>query len=294
MKGYRIVTGPEGIQGTPEWLKFREGKISASIAPAIMNESPFLTRKQLWDHIVHGTKTFQNDAMKRGNWLEESAREWVNNKLGTNYQPIVVQSVAHSDFIASLDGYFEGFDGEPFILEIKCAGVKDHLEAISGHVPAKYKAQLNHQMDLVGVDSMHYCSFDGEDGVILEVKRDEYYCVDLFAEELSFLASLLNFKPPVAVDKDWVVEANLDLIKMAREYEETSITIAELSEKLERLKADLIGSCGHPKTVIGNLKINQVKGRITTDYSKFVKDNYFVVPDSYTKESAPSWRITTT
>ncbi len=291
MKRYRIIEGEESIQGSPSWHKFREGKVSASIAPAIMNESPFLTRKQLWEQFVHGTKSIQNDAMKRGNLLEPVARDWVNRKLGTNYQPKVVQSIAHPDFIASLDGYFEGFDGEPYLLEIKCAGAKDHLEAINGCVPAKYKAQLNHQMDLVGVDSMHYCSFDGKDGVVFEVHRDEYYCVTLFSEELSFLASVLNFKPPMADDKDWEISYDLDLIKTAREYEETAITIAELTEKLDRLKSDLVGACIHTKTQIGNLKIQKVNGRTTTDYSRYIKDHNIEIPESYKKKSESSWRV---
>jgi hypothetical protein len=41
-----------------------------------------------------------------------------------------------------------------------------------------------------------YVSFDGEDGVILKCERDEYYCRELFVRELSFLASILDFRPP--------------------------------------------------------------------------------------------------
>lgn len=183
-------------QNTPEWLEFRKGKIGASDAASILGISPWETKQQCWERIVFGTSRKPNKAMIRGSKLEGKALHWLNKKTGREYRPVVLQSLAHEEFIASLDGFWVDNSGKVHIAEIKCPGMQSHLSAIFGTIPEIYKPQLNHQMDLAGVDEMIYVSFDGDDGVILSCTRDGYYCVNLLAEELNFLASTLDFKTP--------------------------------------------------------------------------------------------------
>lgn len=286
---YRKVTGPESIQGTPEWLVFREGKIGASDAPTIMGENPWESRLQFFHRTIAGKSKEKSQAMEKGTRLEPVARKWLNDKIGTNYQPEVVQSTIYPDFIASLDGYFEDEEGTPHICEIKCAGRTTHDIAVAGRVPKQYRAQLQHQMDLVGVDRMLYVSFYDGDGVILEVERDEYYCVDLFATELSFLASLLSFVPPE--DKsEWVIQD--DPMNLSSRYKLLEDQINELTDEQEKLKEEIIEQCKNSKTILGNLKIQKVHNSGRYNYKKFIEDQKLEIPVGYKSSPTESVRFT--
>jgi len=196
MNSYILIEGPSSVQGSLAWHKFRRGKISASMAPTIMNENPFQTRTELWNSIIFEKDKPQSPAMKRGTEMESKAREWVNKVTGREYKPMVVQSIPYPDIIASLDGYYLDEKGKVHILEIKC-GKTSHKIALEGQVAPWYHAQLQHQMNIVGVDEMLYASYDDEDGgVILPCEKSEEYCARLLTEELNFFTSIINFRAP--------------------------------------------------------------------------------------------------
>jgi len=194
-EGYRYKK-VDLVQGDPAWHDFRKNKMTASRASSVMCENPWCSPFQLWEEMALGITKKKTAAMQRGNDLEEAARQRMNAHFGVKYEPMVVQSIAHPNFIASLDGYYEDERGEPHIAEIKLPGKKAHFDAQCGYVPKYYVAQLQHQMDLCGVNEMVYWSDDGTAGIPITVKRDEQYCIELFTKELAFLARVLNFDPP--------------------------------------------------------------------------------------------------
>lgn len=291
-KAYRIIKGPESIQGSSEWHEFRKGKIGASMAPAIMGVSPFQTKKQLWEELVFETKRPPTRAMQRGIELEEKARKWFNQKLGTNYAPAVVQSIAHPDLIASLDGYYEDQGGKPHICEIKCPGEATHREALAGKIPECYHPQLQMQMDLVGTDQMVYVSFDGIDGVMLTCKRDKDYCVDLLASVLSFYSSTISMKPPIDSNSEWVQCCDEECQIKAERYQELLGLIEQLKTECDEIKGSLILKAVHPKTQIGNIRLQKVTSKGQIDYAALLRDHKITNAEEYRKKAIESWRIT--
>lgn len=266
MTRYILVTDERGNQGTIPWLQFRRGKISASMAPTIMNVSPYETKLQLFESIVQDIPKPKTDAMERGNRLEPKARAWVNETLGVSYYPAVAQSYAYPDFIASLDGLRFDDEGNPHILEIKLNGRQTHLECLRGAISEHHFAQMHHQMDLMGVNEMKYCSFDGEKGVILDVERDEQYCQRLFAEELRFLAALIDFKPPDAVGRDWIEINDPELLLSVSRLKEINEQISLLEERKENIRKELIFD--HPRIKIGNTKVQRIVRRGVIEYGR--------------------------
>ena len=119
-------------QGSRKWLDFRKGKISATMAPIIMGESPFCTPYQLWEDIMMDVEKEITPAMQRGIELEEKAREWISHELNMKFVPVVVQSIERPMFIASLDGYFLDENGDIYIIEIKCPGFATGCIGASG------------------------------------------------------------------------------------------------------------------------------------------------------------------
>jgi len=291
-KGYRIIEGDEAIQGSEAWHQFRKGKIGASDAASIMGVSPWETRLEAWERIALGKSKPKTDAMDRGTRLEGKAREWINGVLQMECVPVVIQSVSHPDLIASLDGYID-VNGNVAILEIKCPGMSTHTEALKGKIPDHYYPQLQHQMDMVDVNEMWYISFDGNQGVILKCKRDEEYCKDLFFQELTFLASLINFRPPEATDKDWVRIVDPVLDVKAERYKELTRLADEVDIERDMLKKELIEEAGHPRSRIGDLSIQKVIRKGVLDYERIAKDSGIEDLERYRKLPIETWRIST-
>jgi putative phage-type endonuclease len=277
-------------QGTPEWHEFRKDKIGASDAAAIMGLSPFETPLQCWERITFDKKKPKTVAMERGSNLEAKARKWVNTKLKVNFQPAVIQSIEYPERIASLDG-FEEVNGVIFLLEIKCPGQQDHQDAVNGRVPPHYVPQLQHIMDVAGVDEMLYCSFDGEEGRVVLCYKDEDFCRKLFCEEMAFIARLNDFKPPEPIDRDWVEINDLEAQGKAHRYQEISSLIEELEIERDGLRKGFIKSVQHPRSKVGSLKIQKVVRKGTVDYDKIeVLRDLDLEP--YRKAPIETWRIT--
>ena len=64
--------------------------------------------------------------------------------------------------------------------------------AKKGQIPSYYKAQLQHQMWVCGVESMFYYSFDGKEGVSIEVSRNTLQLDLLIEKEQIFYECLVN------------------------------------------------------------------------------------------------------
>lgn len=181
-------------QRSKEWLQWRSTKVCASDAPILMNQSPFKTIEQLY---IEKTKCFEsvpNPYMLRGIELESLALEAFEKETGLIMFPCVGE---HDNgwMAASFDGMTIEQDA---IVEIKAPGKKDHAVALEGKIPAKYVAQLNHQMFVADLQDMFYYSFDGKEGVIIEVKRDNDFIEIMLDKEKAFWDRLQNFKLEVA------------------------------------------------------------------------------------------------
>jgi putative phage-type endonuclease len=159
-------------QNSAEWLKFRKSHLGASEAACIHYKCPYQKPHGLWGEKVGFVKPFyMNVAMIRGKVLEETARNQFSSEFNKVFEPIVVEcTIPGYEFMsASLDGM--SLDKE--ILEIKCNGKKWHKVALDGKVPDHHMFQLQHQLFVCEAYKAYYYSFDGENGISLEVERDE-------------------------------------------------------------------------------------------------------------------------
>jgi putative phage-type endonuclease len=252
-------------QQTPEWMAFKKGKIGSSAASAIMGESFFETPLQCWERHIFHIKKETSSAMSRGIELEPKARAWVNEKLKVNFEPAVIQSIEHPEMIASLDG-FEMKGSAAFLLEIKCPGNKDHMEAVGGNIPGHYRAQLQHQMMVADVEEMLYCSFDGTEGVILECKRDHEYCKKLFCAEIAFIQRLADFDPPPYQDGDWLELIDSEQVRKANRLKQIDEIMKELLFEKNELESEIKSTLTHPRCKIGDIKIQKISRPGAIDY----------------------------
>lgn len=287
MKQYRIQ---DVDQNTPEWLELRRSFIGASDAPIIMEQSPWKTPLQLWEQKLglasDESSTF---AMKRGIELEPVARKAYNDYTSNYATPHVVFSEKTPFMMASLDGL--SIDGSVAV-EIKCPGKEDHEIAKSGKVPDKYYAQLQHQIETIGAEVVHYFSFRDGDFKLLEVERDQSFIDEMVSKEKEFWKKVSNFEAPELTSKDYKKMDNDEWISLADELKLIQLQKKQLEATEKQIRESLIEMSGGHSCEGGGIKLLKSFRKGNVDYSK-IPELKSVDLDAYRKSPSLFWRVTT-
>lgn len=277
-------------QGTEEWLEFRKNKIGASEAPIIMGDSPYTSPYTLWEEKVGLRQARkQTNAMKRGIELEEQARQKFTQLTKIHVSPEVLIHPDYEWMIASLDGIDEERKN---IVEIKCPMGKDHEEARRKKVPAKYFGQLQHQMAVCNLAMAYYFSYDGEDGVLLEVERDNEYISKLIDEEEKFITCVREFVAPDLIDRDFHIRSDETWNIYAERYLSVDRQLDRLTREKEELRDHLLSMSSGFNTIGGGVKLTKVVRKGLIDY-KSVPGLADIDLDKYRKGPTTTWRIST-
>jgi putative phage-type endonuclease len=276
------------IQGTPEWLDMRRNFIGASDAPIIMGVSPYSTPYKLWeDKLGISPPIKENVAMKRGNELEPIARALLEEQFSMQITPKVVHCKDNSFMMCSLDGLSD--DGKT-AFEIKYASKDKHELAKDGEIPELYYPQLQHQLACTGLDSIWYCSFNGDEIVNVEVDRDDSYIDDMLAKEAKFWECVKTFTPPELTNKDYVEKDDSLWNSYANRLKEIDVLLKDLSIEKDFIRQTLIDEAkGKSSKGCGiSLSKSFVKGRVNYDEIPELAD---VDLEKYRSASKESWTL---
>ena len=247
---YRTV--PTLIQGSDKWLEFRANKISATDAGYILGlmNPQWGNIYSLWVDKIFRRKKEANEAMLRGSRMEPLALAAYCEVKGIEFKPEVVVSTVREWQMASLDGLSEC--GQ--VVELKCPGENSHNLALMGHVPAYYKAQLQHIMSVLGVKTIDYASFRDDEIIIIPVKRDYEFIKKMLVEEEIFYDCLINIKEPENTQTIYEVVSTPAICASADRIKEARVRISELTAIID-----------HEKTFLTyfadgrNIKVNDMK-----------------------------------
>jgi len=251
-------------QNTIEWEVMRKNKIGASDAPIIMEVSPYKTPYQLWqeklDLVPLPEKT---RGMVRGHALEEKARSRLEQLTDKLYLPQVKFHPSLSWMMASLDCI--DIEGKS-IAEIKCPNRDDHEMAINGKVPEKYYPQLQHQIEVTQVDSMIYFSFDGKDGCIVNVYRDDKYIKNMIQKEKDFWDCMQSFVAPALLDRDYQERTDSEWLAMAQEWLLINKAYKDAEKREKELKDKLTSLAKNQNCKGGGVKFSSYSRKGSIDY----------------------------
>jgi len=276
-------------QGSKEWLDWRKTVITATDCPAIMGSSPWSTAYKCWQRklgLIEEQKS--NDAMERGKRLEPEARAQFEKLYNIYMTPAVVESTEYEFLGASLDGIS---DSKYYILEIKCGGEKLHSVAAKGEIPEYYMDQMQHQLLVTGAKKCFYYSYNGKEGICIEVEPDPDFEMRFLPKARAFWKSVAFFEPPALMHSDFKdMDDNLDWREYAKMYQETDAAIKSLEDKKDYLRKKIIEICADQSCVGGGLKVIKtvLRGRIAYDEIPEIKD---VNLDKYRKGSTTTWKI---
>lgn len=180
-------------QRSPEWHRLRANSLGSSDSPIIMGLSPYCTIRELYDRKKGEAKEqFVSKAMQKGIDQEPEALRWLNANTRRNFVSVVGAYEPNERLIASLDGYCAE---ENLVAEIKCSKAIC-ADAANGFISKMYLCQMQHQMLVFGAQVALFVAFDGFDGNIIEVRRDEAFIDEMLKAELEFLDMLDNDLAP--------------------------------------------------------------------------------------------------
>jgi putative phage-type endonuclease len=253
-------------QGTPEWLEYRLKMRNASETAAVMGVSPWMTPYQLWLHKTGRSTTKATVAMQHGTDLEPAARAAYEAQTGAVMQPLVVQDGSYS---ASLDGI--DFDGQ-LILEIKCPykGQASVLwnDAVVGAVPEHYSLQVQHQLMVAGATQAHLWVFDGAQGLLLPIDRDEAAIDRIRAAWEAFQPCLDTDTPPALTDADTVHRDDASWAAAAAAFAEAKRNADAQAEQLEAARLALIALAQHPREQGAGVSVTRFWKAGSVSYAK--------------------------
>lgn len=278
------------IQGTPEWHSWRDGKIGASEAPAIMGECPFKTPLALWNEKSGFVeRSAPNSAMIHGSKTEKEAREAFCAEVGMTFKPACVERSPGDWMIASLDGLSEC---GKYLVEIKCPVKEErHLDVfLSGKVPKHYYAQLQHQLAVTGLDMAYFYSYYEKEGVLIEVKRDIPYITQLIVAEQDFYQSLLDGIPPPPTARDYRSNESEEWASLASELKELKTISAEIEEKAKAIKSRLITIASGVPTKGAGVSVFPVARKGSINIEK-LQQEFLINPDHYRNPPTISWQV---
>ena len=185
------------IQGSPEWLAERAGKVTASMVSAVLMKPETAGfrdyQAQLVAEILTGKpqgSDYTNAHMAFGTEMEPLARSAYEAETGFSVDEV---GFCQHPTIDRAGASPDGLVGNSGLVEIKCPKVATHLAyLIAGVVPAGYKNQMLWQMACTGRDWCDFASFRPDlpehlQLFIVRFKRDPERIKELETAVVAFL-----------------------------------------------------------------------------------------------------------
>lgn len=192
-------------QGTDEWKAVRLTHLTASQAPVLFSLSPYQSRLELFEEKVLGREmeidAFKADLFARGHAFEASARAWIKENLGIDFQPAVLESVEHPVLLASLDGLEES--SETQILEAKFMGAQALEDVKRGVFKPHHVCQIQAQLLVSGAKRCIYFANDMHgNAAFAEIRPDRKFQDQVIALAEAFMRDVREGNAPEATDRD--------------------------------------------------------------------------------------------
>ena len=269
-------------QGSDSWLEWRTQHICASDIGPILGKSPFADALDIYHQKKGISRTYVNEAMRRGTFYEGPIRRAYNEANGTNFQPICVELGPYG---ASLDGYDATINE---IIEIKCVSKKS-FDAIANGIPPSYMYQMQWQLYLTDVSKCTMVVYCHEDAARMEIPVMPNQ--ELMEESITGAATFISNHLTENIPPHRTLIQTVPITKESKRLEDLLDQKAVIDEEIKSLKEKLIGDILLKDETyhIGGLTVVYSQGRTSYDYNAMKKDGIEI--EKYMKKGSPSQSI---
>ncbi|MBO9484263.1 YqaJ viral recombinase family protein [Salinisphaera sp. G21_0] len=236
-------------QGTPEWLALRQNYFTASEAPAMMGDSPFISRDQL----LHQKKTgstpevneFQQKKFDAGHQAEAEARPLAEKIVGADLFPATgATTIDGLPLLASFDGLTMM---EDLIFEHKLWNEKLVAQIEGEGIEPAYYWQLEQQLLVSGAERVLFVCSDGTSANLRHVyyESQDYRREALIAGWKQFQEDLHSFEPPVSspvLEGELIQDTTALVIQLNGQVNHSNLPQLEeqIHHRIDSVKSELV------------------------------------------------------
>jgi len=282
------------FENDAEWLAFRKDHIGASDCSIIMGTSKWKTNNGMiktpkllfQEKLGLDTMNCDNAATRYGKAMEEPARQVYQEMVSDLFEPMCIKNSKYPYAMVSLDGLNITDDRA---VEIKNCSLADHEIARQGKVPDKYYSQVQMQIMVTEFSEIDYFSFHDNEGIIVKVKRDDEYILELDNKLKAFWNCVTNFIEPELTEDDYI-EQDQEWFKKAKQLYNVQQTLKPLVAEEKVLKDELKLLSNDRNSKFGDLLYTRsiYAGRV--DY-KSIPEIENIDLTKYTGKPTVSWRL---
>ena len=266
-------------QRSPEWLRWREGGVTASEGAVILGRSPYKTPWRLWAEktgLVRPEDLSKNPFVQRGIAMEDEARRAFEERHRTFVLPLCAE---HPQFPA-IRCSFDGIDDEGHPVELKVPWRTTFAELVATDEEAAtfklYWVQVQCQLAVAGAP-MGWLVFDpcirGQPSLEYKIARDDTFINGtLIPGCLAFWERIQKKRePPPDPVLDIFIPQGEDLATwtvLAREYRDLAAEKATLDAQVKKAKAKMDGIEDRLVPLMGEFLLAETAGIKVLRYSQ--------------------------
>lgn len=261
-------------QGSQEWFDIRKGRITASIAGALLGYDPNITESQAMKIVMDCYDKKENIVLDHGKHFEKEALEDFKIQYGMDVKECGI--FTEDEWLA---GSPDGLIGEFSILEIKCPFRDKELAGIFSKRHYHVQCQIN--MYLTGRELTYFYQWlpDGRT-MMEEVRYDEDYAIYLISELYEIYQELHSTKEKQRAGY------------LMSKYQDTCDQIKKLEEEKKETLAELVTECKERESIINGKRLFLMRRKGSVNYKELIDDlDLDIDIDAYRSEDSVYWTV---